>query len=173
MFFDECRLPADALLGDAGDGFAQAMEVLQHGRAGISAGAVGLAQACLDEAVKYARERTAFGRPISKYQEVSHKLADMKMLIDTGRLLTRHAAWLADTENPDAGVMASCAKVFTTEAAVKCASWAVQIHGGYGYLSEYPVERLYRDAKLGEIGEGTNEIQRVLIARDCIARWGA
>ena len=173
LVFDDCRLGADAVVGEAGQGFYQAMAVLEHGRAGISAGAVGLAQACCDEAVKYAREREAFGKAIYKFQEVSYKAADMKMLIDTGRLLTRQAAWLADTGAANAGIMASCAKVFTTEAAVKAASWAVQIHGGYGYLADYPVERLYRDAKLGEIGEGTNEIQRVLIARDCLARWGS
>jgi alkylation response protein AidB-like acyl-CoA dehydrogenase len=171
LIFDDCLLPADALLGEAGRGYAQAMQTLGGGRVGMAASAVGLAQACFEEAVKYANQRKAFGHKIIRFQEVSYKIADMKMLIDTGELLARRAAWLLDTKAPDADAVGRCAKVFCTEAATKISSWAVQIHGGYGYLAEFPVERLYREAKLGEIGEGTNEIQRVMIALDCLARW--
>jgi len=172
LIFEDCALPLSALLGEEGQGFAQAMRTLEFGRIGMASGAVGIARACFDEAVKYSKEREAFGHKICKFQEVSFKIADMKMLIDTGQLLARYAAWLMDINDPEGDVLSRCAKVFATEAATKISSWALQIHGGYGYLSEFPIERLYREAKLGEIGEGTNEIQRVLIARDCLERWG-
>jgi alkylation response protein AidB-like acyl-CoA dehydrogenase len=171
LIFEDCLLPADALIGEPGRGYAHVMRVLAGGRVGMAASAVGLARACFDEAVKYANQRKAFGHKIIRFQEVSFKLADMKMLIDTGALLARRAAWLLDINDPEADPVGRCAKVFATEAATKISSWAVQIHGGYGYLTEFPVERLYREAKLGEIGEGTNEIQRVMIAQDCLARW--
>jgi alkylation response protein AidB-like acyl-CoA dehydrogenase len=171
LIFEDCALPADALLGPAGRGYAQALKILAGGRVGIAASAVGLCQACMDQAVKYANERKAFGHKIIRFQEVSFKIADMKMMIDTAGLLVRRAAWLLDNNDRDADAVGRCAKVMATEAATKISSWAVQIHGGYGYLTEFPVERLYRDAKLGEIGEGTNEIQRVMIAQDCLERW--
>ncbi|NLH48702.1 MAG: acyl-CoA dehydrogenase [Myxococcales bacterium] len=169
--FADCRVPADALLGEAGKGHDQAMKVLVGSRIGFAAGAIGLARTCFDEATKYAHRRKAFGHKIISFQEVGFKLADMKMLIDTATLLVRRAAWLLDNRDPEADPVGRCAKVFATEAATKISSWAVQVHGGNGYLSEFPVERLYRDARLGEIGEGTNEIQRVMIAKDCLSRW--
>ncbi len=171
LTFTDCVLPVTALVGEVGSGLKQAQRVLAVGRIGLAAASVGLARACFDEAVKYAHQRKIAGQKIMKFQEVGFKIADMKMLIDTASLLVRRAAWLADTGADDADPVGRCAKVFATEAATKISSWAVQIHGGHGYLAEYLVERLYRDAKLGEIGEGTNEIQRGLIAQDCLARW--
>jgi alkylation response protein AidB-like acyl-CoA dehydrogenase len=171
LILEDCRAPREALLGEKGHGLGQALKVLHGGRVGIASSAMGLAQACFDEAVKYANQRKTFGRKIIKYQEVSHKIADMKMLLDAGRLLVARAAWLMDIGDPEAEVVGQCAKVMASEAATKIAGWALQIHGGYGYLAEFPIERLYREAKLGEIGEGTNEIHRLAIARDCITRW--
>ena len=171
LIFDDCSIPEDAIVGEPGKGMAAAMRALDFGRVGMSAGAVGIAQACIELSIKYANERKAFGQKIFKFQEVGFKIADMRMLIDAGQNLTAYAAWLLDLHDPQADAVGRCAKVFTTEAATKISSWAVQIHGGYGYMSDYAVERLYREAKLGEIGEGTNEIHRVLIAKDCLERW--
>jgi len=149
------------------------MQTLEYGRIGMATVSLGVAVACMDEAVKYASVRKAFGKPINRYQEISFKLADMMILTDLSRLLIYKAAWAKQMNDPEAAVLASCAKLFASEAATQIASWALQVHGGYGYIKEFPVERLYRDAKLGEIGEGTSEIQRILIARDILQKYGS
>ena len=162
--FDGCRVPADHLLGDRGRGYAQFLETLAEGRIAIAAVSVGLARGCLEESVKYAGEREAFGRPIGAFQALQFKIADMKVAVENARLATLRAAWLRDVGRPFA-TEASIAKLYASEIATTCAREAVQVHGGYGYTEEFPVARFYRDAKVLEIGEGTNEIQRVLIAR--------
>lgn len=171
IFLDDCKVPESAVLGEAGKGFIQAMQTLEYGRIGMATVGLGIAQACLEEANKYSKERKAFGRPINRYQEVSFKLADMMIMTDISRMLIFKAAWAKHTGDPEATILASCAKLFATESATQIASMAVQVHGGYGYIKEYPVERLYRDAKLGEIGEGTSEIQRVLIAKSQLDKY--
>lgn len=173
VFFEDCEVDEDAVLGEIGKGFIQAMQTLEFGRIGMATVSLGVAMACMEEAVKYSAERKAFGKPINRYQEVSFKLADMMILTDLSRLLIYKAAWAKQTNNPEAAILASCAKLFASEAATQISSWALQIHGGYGYIKEFPVERLYRDAKLGEIGEGTSEIQRILIARDLLQKYGS
>ncbi len=172
VFLEDCEVGEDAVLGQVGKGFIQAMQTLEFGRIGMATVSLGVAMACMEEAVKYSAERKAFGKPINRYQEISFKLADMMILTDLSRLLIYKAAWAKQTNNPEAAVLASCAKLFASEAATQISSWALQIHGGYGYIKEFPVERLYRDAKLGEIGEGTSEIQRILIARDLLQKYG-
>ncbi len=163
--FDGCRVPADALLGERGRGFPQCLEVLTGARIGVAALAVGLAQACLDAAVAYAGEREAFGRPIGANQAIQTKVADMRVAVETARLATYRAAWLKDQGRPHVAE-ASIAKLAASEAAVRCAGEAVQIHGAYGFSEESPVARYYRDAKVLEIGEGTSEIHRLILARD-------
>jgi short/branched chain acyl-CoA dehydrogenase len=165
LVFSDCRVGEDALLGERGRGFAQCLEVLTGARITISALAVGLAQACLDESVRYAVERDSFGAPIATRQLIQGKLADMRAGVEAARLLTYRAAWLKD-QGRDHVVEASVAKLVASETAVACAREAVQIHGGYGFIEEYPVARFYRDAKVLEIGEGTSEIQRLIVARD-------
>jgi alkylation response protein AidB-like acyl-CoA dehydrogenase len=165
--FENCLIPQNGLLGVQGQGFAIARKMKEVSRLGYAAYSLGIAQACLEESVQYARGRKAFGRPISHFQEISFKVADMQMYVDTGRLLLYHAAWKID-EELDAETDIAIAKLFLSEAATWCASTAVQIHGGYGFLKGYKVERLYRDAKLGEIGEGTSEMQRRTIARSLL-----
>jgi alkylation response protein AidB-like acyl-CoA dehydrogenase len=162
--FDGCRVPADHLLGERGRGFPQFLETLSDGRIAIAALSVGLARGCLEESVKYASEREAFGRPIGAFQGLQFKIADMKVAVENARLATHRAAWLRDAGRPCA-TEASIAKLYASEIATTCAREAVQVHGGYGYTEEFPVARFYRDAKVLEIGEGTSEIQRVLIAR--------
>jgi alkylation response protein AidB-like acyl-CoA dehydrogenase len=164
LAFDGCRVPADHLLGERGRGYAQFLETLADGRIAIAALSVGLARGCLEESVRYAGEREAFGRPIGAFQALQFKIADMKVAVENARLATLRAAWLRDTGRPYA-TEASIAKLYASEIATTCAREAVQVHGGYGYTEEFPVARFYRDAKVLEIGEGTNEIQRVLIAR--------
>jgi short/branched chain acyl-CoA dehydrogenase len=163
--FDDCRVPEENLLGDRERGFAQFLRTLDDGRIAIAALGVGLAQGCLDESVKYATEREAFGKPIGAYQGIQFKIADMKVAVDTARLAVYRAAWLRDRDRPYKAE-ASLAKLYATEIAVTAAREALQIHGAYGYMEEFPVARYYRDAKVLEIGEGTSELQRVLIARD-------
>jgi len=165
--FENCPVPPDGLLGVQGQGFQIARQMKEVGRLGYAAYSLGIAQACLEEAVQYARKRQAFGRPIAHFQEVSFKVADMQMYVDTGRLLLSYAAWRLD-EGLEAGTDIAIAKLFLSEAATWCASTAVQIHGGHGFLKGSSVERLYRDAKLGEIGEGTSEMQRRTIARSLL-----
>jgi len=164
LFFDECRIPAEMMAGEPGAGFRGFMKVLDGGRISIGALAVGVAQASLDAALRYVGERRQFGRAIGTFQAVQFKLADMATEIELARTLVHKAAWLKDAGQPY-GKIAGMAKLFASEAAVRAADEAIQIHGGYGYIREYPVERFYRDAKLLEIGEGTSEIQRLVIAR--------
>jgi short-chain 2-methylacyl-CoA dehydrogenase len=164
LTFTECRVPQENLLGPRGQGFKQFLHILDIGRIGVAAMGVGLAQGALDEALKYARERRAFGKPISKFQAIQAKLADMSVEIEAARLLVYKAA-----REKDAGrnftLTAAQAKLKTGRLAVRCAEEAVQIHGGYGFIEEYPVCRMYRDAKILTIGEGTDEIQQMVIAR--------
>jgi short-chain 2-methylacyl-CoA dehydrogenase len=164
LTFTDCRVPEDNLLGPRGQGFRQFLHILDIGRIGVAAMGVGLAQGALDEALAYARQRRAFGQPISKFQAIQTKLADMSTEIEAARLLVYKAAYLKD-EGRNFTLTAAQAKLKTGRLAVRCAEEAVQIHGGYGYIEEYPVCRFYRDAKILTIGEGTDEIQHMVIAR--------
>jgi alkylation response protein AidB-like acyl-CoA dehydrogenase len=164
LSFEDCRVPHDHLLGPAGQGFKQFLQTLDGGRIGVAAMGLGLAQGALDEALAYAKERIAFGKPISKYQAIQAKLADMSTEIEAARLLTYRAALEKDAGKPF-GLTAAQAKLKTGRLAVRAAEEAVQIHGGYGYIEEYPVCRFYRDAKILTIGEGTDEVQQMVIAR--------
>ncbi len=164
VFLENVRLPADALLGAEGEGFIDTLRVLDGGRVGIGAMAVGLGRAALEASLRYAKERIAFGRPLAEFQAIQWKLADMATELDAARLLVWRAAWLRDRGEPHTEA-ASMAKLYASEAARRATNEAIQIHGGYGYLQDYPVERYMRDAKLTEIGEGTSEIQRLVIAR--------
>jgi len=164
LFFDDVRVPEENLLGARGKGFSQFLQVLDGGRISIAAMALGIAQASLDKALQYAKERVQFGQRISKFQAIQFKLADMAANIELARLITWKAAWLKDQGQPF-GTEAAMAKFFASEIATKAALEAIQIHGGYGYMREYQVERFLRDAKLCEIGEGTSEVQRLVIAR--------
>jgi alkylation response protein AidB-like acyl-CoA dehydrogenase len=167
LTFDGARVPEDHLLGRRGDGFKQFLAILDDGRIAISALAVGLAQACLEQSRAYARERQAFGKPIGANQGVAFQVADLQVMVEAARLLTYKAAWLKDEGRPHEQVKraAAVAKVYSTEAATSAARIATQVFGGYGFMEEYPVARFYRDAKILEIGEGTSEIQRLVIAR--------
>jgi len=164
LSFDACRVPEENLLGPRGKGFHQFLATLDGGRISVSALALGSAQRCLDEAVAYARERRAFGKPISKFQALQVKLADISTELEAARLLTYKAAALKDAGKPF-GLTAAHAKLKTGRLAVRAAEEAVQVHGGYGYIEEYPVCRFYRDAKILTIGEGTDEVQQMIIAR--------
>jgi len=169
LIFDNCRVPAENLLGQEGDGFIIAMASLDGGRIGIASQSVGLAQACLDAAVNYARERVQFNKTISQFQGIRWMIADMATQIEAARLLTFNAAAMRD-RGEDFAAAASMAKVFASEMANKVAYQALQIHGGYGYIKEYPVERYYRDARVFTIYEGTSEIQRKVIAKHVIGK---
>jgi short/branched chain acyl-CoA dehydrogenase len=162
--FDDCVVPEGDILGKRGDGFKQFMQILDAGRVAIAALSVGLAQACLDEALAYAKERKQFGQPISKFQAIQFKLADMDTEIELARLMYYKAAWLHMQGKPYTRE-ASIAKLFASETAKRAADQAVQIHGGYGFMDEYPVSRYWRSVKINEIGEGTSEVQRTLIAK--------
>jgi alkylation response protein AidB-like acyl-CoA dehydrogenase len=164
LSFDSARVPEGNLLGPRGMGFKQFLETLDGGRIGVAAMSVGLAQGALDEALAYAKERRAFGRPIAKFQAIQMKLADMSTEIEAARLLTYEAAWLKD-QGRSFTLTAARAKLKSGRLAVRAAEEAVQIHGGYGYIEEYPVCRFYRDAKILTIGEGTDEVQQLVIAR--------
>jgi alkylation response protein AidB-like acyl-CoA dehydrogenase len=169
VLFDGCRVPIDHLVGEEGQGFVNTMEVLDAGRIGIAALAVGLAQGAYEAALSYARERKAFGRTIAAFQAIQWKLADDATRIEAARLLTYRAAHLKDR-----GVRmtreSSMAKLFASETAVRTADDCVQIHGGYGFVKDYPAEKYFRDVKLTTIGEGTSEIQRLVIARQLLSR---
>lgn len=164
LTFTDCAVPADHLLGTRGEGFQQFLEVLDGGRISIAAMGLGLAQGAFDLASDYARKREQFGRPIARFQAVSFKLADMATEIEAGRQLVYKAAWLKDQGRPFAKA-AAMAKLYTGELARRAADHGLQIHGGYGYMDEFPISRFYRDQKVLEIGEGTNEIMRLVIAR--------
>jgi short/branched chain acyl-CoA dehydrogenase len=165
LTFADCRVPEANLLGERGRGFAQFLAILDDGRVAISALAVGCIQACLEHCTQYAKDRNAFGRPIGANQGVAFQVADLAVMAETARLLTYHAAWLHDTGQPFKQA-AAMAKLHTTEAAVTATRIATQIFGGYGFMDETPVSRFYRDAKILEIGEGTSEIQRLVISRE-------
>src|SRR4051794_1765786 len=167
LTFDNCRVPAANLLGRRGDGFRQFLAVLDDGRIAISALAVGLAQGCLDVSLRYAKERQTFGQPIGSRQAVAFSLSDLAVSVEAARLLTYKAAWLKDSGRPAAQIKqaASIAKLYSSEAAVTATRIATQVFGGNGFMEEFPVARFYRDAKILEIGEGTSEVQRMVIAR--------
>jgi alkylation response protein AidB-like acyl-CoA dehydrogenase len=169
LAFDDVRVPASALLGAEGAGFSQALATLTSGRIGIAAQAAGILAACLDASVTFAKDRVAFGKPIGAFEGVSFKIAQMATDLDAARLLVYRAAALADAGRPFV-VEASKAKLFASTKAREHAAHAVQIHGGYGYTTEFPVERYYRDAKITEIYEGTSEIQQLIIARGLLGR---
>lgn len=175
----DCRVPKENLLGEEGGGFKIALRTLDDGRVGIAAQATGIAQGAFDEALKYSQERVAFGQPIAEFQAIRFMLADMATEIEAARLLTRRVAWLQDRADlPQSGTRpysgryameASIAKLFASEMARRVCHQAVQIHGGYGFSRDYPVERMYRDQRITEIYEGTSEIQRLVIARHLLA----
>ncbi len=171
LVFEDCRIPAENLLGREGFGFVDTLRILDRGRIGIAAFSVGIAQASLEASMKYALERKQFGHPIADFQAVQFKIADMSTHVHAARLLTWRAASLRDTGREHTAE-SSMAKLFAGEAAVQIALDAIQIHGGYGYLKEYKVERYLRDAKLGTIGEGTSEVQRLVIARELLGLRG-
>ncbi|MBB5150012.1 MULTISPECIES: acyl-CoA dehydrogenase [Ureibacillus] len=164
IIFDNCRVPKENLLGAEGEGFKIAMQTLDGGRNGIAAQAVGIAQGALDAAVEYAKEREQFGKPIAANQGISFKLADMATAVEASRLLTYQAAWL-ESEGLPYGKASAMAKLMAGDTAMKVTTEAVQVFGGYGYTKEYPVERYMRDAKITQIYEGTQEIQRLVISR--------
>jgi short/branched chain acyl-CoA dehydrogenase len=164
LAFEDCRVPEGNLLGRRGDGFKNFLHILDGGRIGVAAMGVGLAQGALDEAISYAKERRAFGQPISKFQAIQAKIADLSAQIEAARLLTHRAA-LEKDRGDSFTLTAAQAKLITGRLAVRAAEEAVQIHGGYGYIEEYPVCRFYRDAKILTIGEGTDEVQQMVIAR--------
>jgi len=164
LFFEDCRVPVANRLGEEGKGMRIALATLDHGRIGIAAQAVGIAQAVLDKSVEYSKTRVQFGAPISKNQAISWKLADMATEIEAARFLVYKAAYLADKGEPFS-TNAAMAKLYASELAMKASTWGIQIFGGYGYMMEYPMQRHFRDAKLTEIYEGTSEIQRLVISR--------
>jgi len=167
LTFDNCKIPAENLIGNEGEGFIQAMKVLEGGRISIAALSVGLAQGCLDASLKYVNERKQFGKFLKDFQAIQFKLAEMAVNIEAARLLTQKAAFMKDNKQPNTKE-AAMAKLFASEIAEKASSEAVQIFGGYGFTKDYPVEKFYRDVKLCTIGEGTSEIQRIVIARDLL-----
>ncbi len=167
--FDDCRIPADHLLGEEGKGFRYAMAGLDGGRLNIAASALGAAQAALDKAVAYAKERKAFGKSIADFQSLQFKLADMAIELEAARVLLYQSAWKLDRQSPDATKHCAMAKRFVTDAAFKVANEALQIHGGYGYLADYGIEKIVRDLRVHQILEGTNEIMRLIVARQILA----
>ena len=167
LYFDNVEIPKENLIGDEGDGFKICLGTLDGGRIGIAAQALGIAQASLDASVNYSKERKQFNKPIASFQAIQFKLADMSIAIESARLLTIKAAWLKD-KKLNFSVQAAMAKLNASEVAMKASTECVQIHGGYGYMRDYGVERLMRDAKITQIYEGTSEVQRLVIARDLI-----
>jgi alkylation response protein AidB-like acyl-CoA dehydrogenase len=167
LIFENVRVPGENLVGNVGDGFKQALAVLDGGRVGIAALSVGIAQGAIDASLKYSKERYQFGKPLADFQAIQWKLADMETETSAARLLTHRAAWLK-SRGEKINLAAAQAKYFASEAAVRAANEAVQIHGGYGFIKEFPVEKLYRDVKLMTIGEGTSEVQKMVIARNLL-----
>jgi alkylation response protein AidB-like acyl-CoA dehydrogenase len=167
LLFDDCRIPVDNLLGQEGEGDKLFLRTLDGGRIGIGAMALGLAQAAFEAASAYAKTREQFGKPIAAFQGVAFVIADMATELDAARLLVYRAAWLKDQGKPFS-TEAAMAKLFASEMASRVTNAAIQVHGGYGYITEYKVERYLRDAKLTEIGEGTSQIQRLVIARNLL-----
>jgi alkylation response protein AidB-like acyl-CoA dehydrogenase len=170
VIFQDCRIPADAIVGAEGEGFVNTMQVLDAGRIGIAALGVGLAQGAYEAARRYALERRQFGQPLAWFQAIQWKLADMATRIEAARLLTYRAAWLRDQRAERTTIESSMAKLYSSEIAVRAAEESVQIHGGYGFVKDYPAEKYFRDVKLCTIGEGTSEIQRLVIARQLLGR---
>jgi alkylation response protein AidB-like acyl-CoA dehydrogenase len=167
LIFTDCRVPESQMLGKQGEGFIDSLRILDGGRISIAALSVGTAQGAFEAALKYSKQRKQFGRPISEFQAIQNKLADMATEIDAARLLTYRAGWMKD-HGERVTKESSMAKLFASEIAVRVANEAVQIHGGYGFIKDYPVEKFYRDVKLCTIGEGTSEIQRLIIARQLL-----
>jgi alkylation response protein AidB-like acyl-CoA dehydrogenase len=167
VVFEDCFVPAENMLGDEGQGFVNAMEVLDGGRISIAALAVGIAQGAYESAVRYAKERQQFGKPIAEFQGIQFKLADMATKIDAARLLMYRAAWMKDNGKKTTKE-SSMAKLYASEVSVNVCEEAIQVHGGYGYTKDYPPEKYWRDSKLCTIGEGTSEIQRIIIAREVL-----
>jgi alkylation response protein AidB-like acyl-CoA dehydrogenase len=170
VIFSDCRVPLENLLGDEGEGFTGSLKILDGGRISIAALALGMAQGALDAAIKYAKQRKQFGQPISEFQAIQFKLADMATEVEAARLLVYQAAWLADKKDVRFTRESSMAKLFASEVAVRVANECVQIHGGYGFIKDYPAEKFYRDVKLCTIGEGTSEIQKLVIARQLLGK---
>lgn len=169
LVFDNVLVPEENILGQVGGGFKLGLQILDYGRITIAAQCLGLAQGCLEAAVKYANEREQFGQKIARFQGIQWKIADMATAVESSRVLTYKAAWMCD-QGMDYGLTASMAKLVASEAGMMAAHQAVQIHGGYGLMKAYPVERMFRDAKMGEIYEGTSEIQRMVIANHMLRR---
>ena len=167
LIFEDCEIPGENLLGHEGEGFVDAMRILDGGRISIASLGLGMAQGAYESALKYSKQRKQFGKAISEFQAIQWKLADMATEIDAARLLTLRAAWLKDN-NMKTTLESSMAKLYTSEVAVRAANEAVQIHGGYGFIKDYPAEKFYRDVKLCTIGEGTSEIQRMVISRQIL-----
>jgi hypothetical protein len=170
VIFSDCRIPADQLLGPEGEGFIGSLKILDGGRISIAALALGMAQGALEAATNYAKQRKQFGKAISEFQAIQFKLADMATQVEAARLLVYQAAWLADQKDVRFTRESSMAKLFASEVAVRVANECVQVHGGYGFIKDYPAEKFYRDVKLCTIGEGTSEIQRLVIARQLLAQ---
>jgi alkylation response protein AidB-like acyl-CoA dehydrogenase len=176
VVFTDCRVPAENLLGNEGEGFINSLQILDGGRISIAALGLGMAQGAYECSVRYAKERKQFGKAIAEFQAIQFKLADMATQIDAARLLTYRAAWLADraiaSGDSETRITSasSMAKLYAGEVAVRVANEAVQIHGGYGFTKDYPAEKYYRDVKLCTIGEGTSEIQRMVIARQLLRK---
>ena len=170
VVFTDCHVPAENLLGEPGKGFVNSLQILDGGRISIAALALGIAQGALEAATKYAKQRRQFGQPISEFQGIQFKLADMATQVEAARALTYRVAWMADHGDMRHTKESAMAKLFTSEVAVRVANEAVQVFGGYGYVKDYPAEKYYRDAKLCTIGEGTSEIQRLVIARQLLGK---
>ena len=170
VIFNDCRVPAENLLGEEGQGFVNSLQILDGGRISIAALALGMAQGALDAATRYAKQRKQFGKAISEFQAIQFKLADMATEVEAARLLVYQAAWLADRKHGRYTRESSMAKLFASEVAVRVANECVQIHGGYGFIKDYPAEKFYRDVKLCTIGEGTSEIQKLVIARQLLGK---
>jgi alkylation response protein AidB-like acyl-CoA dehydrogenase len=168
LALEECCVPEENLLGEEGEGFIDALKVVDGGRISIAAMSLGIAQGSLDCSIKYSKERQQFGQPISDFQAIQWKLADMATRIEAARLLTYQAAWMKQQQETSVFKYSSMAKLYASEVAIWAAEQAIQIHGGYGYTKDYPPEKYWRDAKLGTIGEGTSEIQRMVIAREVL-----